>query len=273
WTLFKENRQRHFVILNVQEQAHTEFISDLQTYFSACSDKQALVFVHGFNVTFAAAVFRTAQIAADLNFPGAPILFSWPSKATLSPTGYTHDETQARWTLPDLRAFLELLAEHSGATTIHLLAHSMGNRALTEALCQIGIAAANAGSALFNEIILTAPDIDSDTFTRDIAPAVLPTAKRVTLYASSNDEALKFSKAVHGYHRAGESGENVIVLPGVDTVDVSMLDTNLLGHSYYGDNRSVLSDMFNLIKGEPAAGRFGLRKHARGQQHYWVFQP
>jgi esterase/lipase superfamily enzyme len=40
--------------------------------------KQAFVFVHGFNVSFENALRRTAQIAYDLNFDGAPFLFSWP---------------------------------------------------------------------------------------------------------------------------------------------------------------------------------------------------
>jgi hypothetical protein len=167
WNLFREDRKKHYTIVDVSEHIRDEFASDLRTYVNACELPQAMVFVHGFNVNFADAVFRTAQIAADLNFPGAPILFSWPSKGVLSPVGYTHDETQARWTLPDLRNFLEMVAEQSGASTIHLLAHSMGNRALTDALCQIGLDAGRRSAAIFNELILTAPDIDADTFTRD----------------------------------------------------------------------------------------------------------
>ena len=273
WDLFREDRKKHFTIPGIVECDRDNFVSDLRTYINACRTEQALVFVHGFNVTFADAVLRTAQIVADLNFLGAPIVFSWPSKGVFSPIGYIHDETQVRWALPDLRTFLEIVVEQSGATTIHLLAHSMGNRALTDALCLIGAAAAQRSPAIFNELILTAPDIDAETFTRDIAPVFTPTAKRVTLYASSNDRALKFSKRIHGYTRAGESGSRIVLVKGIDTIDVSSVDTSLIGHSYYGGNRSVLSDMFNLINGQPAAGRFGLRKRTRRLQDYWVFQP
>src|SRR5207302_2856729 len=127
---------------------------------------------HGFNVTFVDAVYRTAQISADLHFSGAPILFSWPSQGALSPLGYTRDETEARWALSDLRAFLELLVAQSGADTIHFIAHSMGNRLLTEAL--VPMAATLKRMPAFNELVLTAPDIDADTFVKDIAPAILP---------------------------------------------------------------------------------------------------
>jgi len=51
----------------------------------------------------------------------------------------------------------------------------------------------------------------------------------------------------------------------MDTVDVSNLDTDLVGHSYYGDSRSVLSDMFDLLStGLPPGKRFGLRAVSQG---------
>ena len=274
WTFYRENPERHYILANVEESAGKDaFSRGLREYIGNCAVRQALVFVHGFNVTFADAVYRTAQIAADLNFRGAPILFTWPSKGSLNPLGYTHDETQARWALPDLRAFLELIAEQSGAEAIHLLAHSMGNRALTDALCQIAASTARRSRAPFHELMLTAPDIDADTFVREILPAILPTSARITLYASSNDRALAFSKTVHGYPRAGESGDGLVLLDGVDTIDVSSVDTNFVGHFYYGDNRSVLADLFNLMQGQAAERRFGLRARQKNARQYWVFQP
>jgi esterase/lipase superfamily enzyme len=39
---------------------------------------QALIFVHGYNMSFDNAARRAAQIAYDINFDGATFLFSWP---------------------------------------------------------------------------------------------------------------------------------------------------------------------------------------------------
>jgi esterase/lipase superfamily enzyme len=126
---------------------------------------------------------------------------------------------------------------------------------------------------MFNEVVLTAPDIDAEVFINDIAPAVVKTARRVTLYASSNDEALIISKKVHGYPRAGDSGSQLVVVPGIDTVDVSAVDTSLLGHNYYGDNSSVLTDIFELLNdSKPADQRQWLRAERSGLLKYWVFQ-
>ena len=65
-----------------------------------------------------------------------------------------------------------------------------------------------------------------------------------------------------------------MVLPGVDTIDATKVDTGLLGHSYYGDNRSVLSDLFSLVRYDlPPEQRFGLIRHTLRQEIYWAFVP
>ena len=42
-------------------------------------ESSLLLFVQGFNVTFAGAALRTAQLAHDLHFPGKVKAYSWPS--------------------------------------------------------------------------------------------------------------------------------------------------------------------------------------------------
>jgi hypothetical protein len=51
------------------------------------------------------------------------------------------------------------------------------------------------------------------------------------------------------------------------------VDTGFVGHSYFGDVRSVLSDMFYLIRdGKRAAQRFGLRVVESQDGHYRAFK-
>ena len=76
-------------------------------------------------------------------------------------------------------------------------------------------------------------------FVRDIAPSIIPSSRRVTLYASANDRALAFLKTVHGYLRAGDTGDDITILDGIDTVDVSAVDTNFIGHFYYGSTSAM----------------------------------
>jgi hypothetical protein len=78
---------------------------------------------------------------------------------------------------------------------------------------------------------------------------------------------------VHGYPRAGDTDDDLVVVPGVDTIDVSEVDTSLVGHSYYGANSSVLADLFDLLhQSKPPEERQWLREEYLGDSRYWVFQ-
>ena len=267
---FEEDPRRHVVLLGVEEQPAETFFADLRARVEASRRKEAFVFVHGFNFTFEEAAHRTAQLAYDLKFDGAPVFFSWPSQGDV--LQYSVDETNVVWAVPHLKEFVTGVARRSGAEAVHLIAHSMGNRALTSALQSLSYEMEDE-PPMFREVVLTAPDIDADVFRRDIAPAIVTTADRVTLYASSNDEALKLSKTIHGYRRAGDSGDQLLVIPGMDTIDVSTVDTSLLGHDYYGDNTTVIADMLDLInESKPAQLRRWLKPMQLGELMYWVFQ-
>jgi esterase/lipase superfamily enzyme len=231
-----------------------------------------LVFVHGFNVSFEDAARRTAQMASDLKFDGAPVFYSWPSQADW--WKYRVDEKNVALSVDQLKSFLLAIAERSDADTINLVAHSMGNRVLTDALKEIDVAATER-KQLFNQVILAAPDIDADIFRQRIAPAIVTKAKHVTLYASSKDLALVASRTFNsGDPRAGDAGGNLVVYPGIETIDVSAIDSSLLGHSYYGSSVSVLSDIEFLLRDQPASSRkFLAPVSLQGDLTYWLFEP
>ena len=275
WRLeFRENPDKHIVLLSVNQMQEPDFFSVLSQAVNNSGEKSAFVFVHGFNVSFAEAARRTAQLAVDLQFDGAPIFYSWPSKGKLSMAGYRHDANNIALSAIHLEKFLVDVAAKSKARALHLIAHSMGNRALTEALDKIALKMKAKQSPVFNEVVLTAPDIDADLF-KQIALNFRKAAKRVTLYASSNDVALVRSKKYQGnYPRAGHTGDGIVIVEDIDSIDASEVDTSLIGHSYYGDNDSVLSDLFYLLKdGKPPGKRFGLVEKECSAGKYWAFRP
>lgn len=266
---FRPNPKKHVIMLDVAVLRERSFYSEVARRVSEADERGAFVFVHGFKTSFSEAIRRTGQLAYDLGFDGAPIAFSWPTAGTT--LGYSADESTIEWSIPFVQNFLEQIAERSAARKLHLIAHSMGSRALSRALEQIGLRR-DLALPVFSQIILAAPDIDIGTF-RQLSGALRPTGDRVTLYASSSDWAIRLSERLHQAPRAGSTAGEVLVVKGVDTIDVSSVDTGLMGHSYYGDKRSVVADMFNLIRNElPPASRPGLRKAAiRGGLEYWVF--
>jgi esterase/lipase superfamily enzyme len=266
-TLNVPDQTKHVMLLNVTPLANDAFMTALRGQVERSAGKEAFVFVHGYNVSFRDAVQRTALLAYDLKFDGAPITFSWPSRGDAKK--YFADEATVEYSIPDLETFLRTVSA-SGATKIHLIAHSMGNRALLRALANLharGEAPANLGQTVF-----TAPDVDRDVFTqlvsvlRDLAP-------RLTLYASSKDKAIRASRKVHDAPRAGEGGRRILIVNGVDSIDASALDTSFLNHSYYAENKSVISDLFELIHSgrEPAARICLAKRQRRGGGDYYVF--
>jgi hypothetical protein len=62
----------------------------------------------------------------------------------------------------------------------------------------------------FGQIVLTAPDVDADSF-RILARNFRLISERTTLYASASDEALALSKQYQGYQRAGDVGRRLSV--------------------------------------------------------------
>ena len=85
---------------------------------------RVVVFVHGYNTRFEAAVFQFAQLAHDMNAEVAPILFSWPSRGRL--LHYVYDRESANFSRTDLADFLRVIAKNPRVTDIVVLAHSMG---------------------------------------------------------------------------------------------------------------------------------------------------
>jgi esterase/lipase superfamily enzyme len=268
---FRETPEKHVILDRVVRQGDDEFYDDLETRIQQSPAKQAFVFIHGYNVEFENAVKRTAQIAFDLKFSGAPICYSWPSQGGLAE--YTRDESNVTWTVTHLEHFLNQVVHRTGARTVHLVAHSMGNRALVQALERMALQQ-NPPEPMFGQLVMAAPDVDAAEFRDRYAPAVTRMARHVTLYASANDRALVASTKVHGHTRAGLSGDSMTVIPGIDTVDVSPIDTSLIGHSYYGDNPLMIQDMQALVElSKPAANRPWLEQMARSPSlAYWVFR-
>ncbi|MFE7384274.1 alpha/beta hydrolase [Streptomyces zhihengii] len=272
WLLrFRSSPERDVVLGGTTELTAEGFGQEARSLLDGSGPRRLLVFVHGYNVGFGAAAVRTAQIAYDLGFTGVPVLYSWPSRGGV--LSYEEDANNARWTVPHFQDFLRRTLTGCGADEVHVIAHSMGNRVLTEALAGLDGTALPAGAAQLGNVVLAAPDVDADVF-RQVAPALVGQARRTTLYASSRDRALRMSRRLAGYPRAGQSGEGIVVVEGVDTVDATALDTGLMGHSYIGDHSSILSDVHAVLHhGTPPAGRFGLTAVEHRDGAYWEFLP
>lgn len=115
----------------------------------------ALLFIHGFNNKYEDSVFRLAQIVHDSGMQATPILFTWPSRASLF--GYEYDKESTNYSRTALEQSLRILAADSQVKDITILAHSMGTWLAMESLRQMGIRDGRVNSKIHN-VILASPD-------------------------------------------------------------------------------------------------------------------
>jgi len=232
-----------------------QFFGELRQQVARSRQKDLLVFVHGFNVDFDSAAIRLAQIAKDLPFNGAIVAYSWPSQGGIG--SYRDDGLVVQQSIPAFRQFLEEITRQLPVDTrVSIVVHSMGNRLVLRTLAQLD----ETTQPRFQHVVFCAPDVGVEEF-QEKAPLAIKQCRHATLYTCMNDSALIASAKVNREERAGGSMVPTIV-PGIDTVECAVIETSILGHSYYGSNKFILRDLFAILKeDQPAEKRSWLKPH------------
>jgi esterase/lipase superfamily enzyme len=257
-------------LLCVDRLEHDVFWRQVQQQLadSAPDDRDAVVFIHGYNVDFEQAALRTAQIGFDLQIRGAMAFYSWASRGDW--TRYLADEAAVELDETPIAEFLGAMAQNCRARRVHVIVHSMGNRAVLRAVHQIAQQAQHRSGVRFGQIILAAPDVDTRKFL-ELCGAYRQLSEQTTLYVSERDVAAEASRWLHDFPRAGLMPP-VTIAPGIHTVNAVNADITLLGHGYVAECRDVISDIHAAIRhGAAPRERFGLREKATlNGEPYWI---
>ncbi|BBM86576.1 S8 family serine peptidase [Candidatus Uabimicrobium amorphum] len=267
---FRENIDKHFILKSVQPLNDASFINGIRS-----RTREALIYIHGFNVSFQEGVFTTAQVGWDLGFDGTLIMFSWPSNGRV--LNYDSDAKDAKESIDEFVTFLSKIKKEGNFTAINIIAHSMGNRVMTNGFVSL-LENDQISQPITNNIILAAPDMNVDTFKNEVLPKFQGASKRVTLYASSNDKALRISRSpiYNNTSRLGLGGASIFVARGIDTIDASNVSTTFSGHSYFSNSKNVIIDMRMILRDKSPQQRRVLhqnylRKSKQGVI-YWAFK-
>lgn len=226
----------------------------------------ALVFVHGYNVAFADALFTVSQIVSATNYPGRVYMYSWPSaRSTL---GYIGDMDNAEQAEPFLQSFMRLLMRDADIDEIDVLVHSMGSQSVLRALSALRSVfetqrqgRSRPKDIRIGQIIFAAPDVAMPVFDQKIQ-RIAPFADRVTVFVSSTDAALLASTLLRsGASRMGEldgsTGQpRLIEIKNVHIIDATgperwwRLDRILFGqgHDYFAQSPAVLKDIRRILE-------------------------
>lgn len=191
------NPEVDFAVADISlHRARAAFVQDLKASLRdrPAGRRTVLVYVHGFNVTFAEGLYRTAQIARDWQIDRIPAYFSWPS--TLSPVDYARDQRASLQARPDLHSFLEALVD-AGAEGIILLGHSLGAGLVLETLADLQSFGDTRIRQSIDGVFLASPDMGVDHF-RALAGSILSLPDPFVIFSSSEDWILRLSSLRHG---------------------------------------------------------------------------
>jgi hypothetical protein len=252
----------------------SEMFQELRAAMSQGRD--LLIFIHGYNVSWRAAVGSALALQEMINRPGAGVgqrgpamvvLFSWPSDGSMLPfAAYKSDRTEAAASgyaigrgLLKLRDYLADLSKQEYCwSNVNVLCHSMGNYVLQNALRRIE---EHAGGGqlprIFDQAFLCSADVDETVLEPGQPMAKLVQLSRETsVYHNRGDTALYISDYTKGNpDRLGSNGTaNPNALHrSVQQIDCSKIVGGLVEHSYFldgGINRDIRLSLDGLPQGD-----------------------
>jgi esterase/lipase superfamily enzyme len=239
--------------------------------------RNLLVFIHGFDNSFEDALTRAAfnrEFLAASGLPGTDttvLAFSWPSLGQIIgfpilDSDYLHDQKMAQASGTHLMSFFAhiaplLAAARANGNRTYLLAHSMGNFALQNAVANWFLQG-NGKGQLFDAAVLAAGDCGFDAFRQQNLAGLSGLSllsSKICIYYSGNDDVLQLSAVVNGLQRLGQNGpqgrDNPANFPAptysmYDATEVTDYDRNpLTSHQYYRLSPTVRAQIASDMTG------------------------
>ena len=213
-------------------------------------DREAVVFVHGYNTNFAEGLYRQAQISYDFGTRGISVNYTWPSAGDFR--AYAYDRESALFARDGLEQTLTSLAR-TNVSRIIVVGHSMGAQVLMETLRQMAIRGAPGFFHKLTAVVLLAPDLDIDVFPTQAMP-VADLGIPMYVFVSSRDRALRLSSFLRGNTaRLGSISDasGLGDLP-ISVIDISQVEANndRMQHFKAGSSPTVIA----LFAGMGTAG-------------------
>jgi esterase/lipase superfamily enzyme len=271
---------RHF-------EAKAALQGEVERRLAQAPKKELMLYVHGFNESFATAAFTAAELCHFLGREQVCAFFTWPASTTGNfLISYTTTTESADYAVAHLKKTIRTLASTPGLERLQLLAHSRGTALTLRAVSELVTEAIAAGKEpidlyKIDNLVLFSPDIDVDIAGQQITGflsdpelmTVWPEGRlprvlqgRLTIYASPEDRALLVSRILfRSRNRVGQLRPEDIpdkaqryfeAVGRIDLISYEGKRTDLFGHSYFTTNPQVSSDLIQLIRygkklGEP----------------------
>jgi esterase/lipase superfamily enzyme len=146
---------------------------EVQRQLAAAPSEEVLLYVHGFNETFATAAYTAAELCHFLGREQVCAFFTWPASSSGNfLTSYTTTES-ADFAVEHLKKSILVLGMAPGVAGLQILAHSRGTALALKAVRELGLEAIAAGKEAvdlykIDNLVLLSPDIDVDIAAQQI---------------------------------------------------------------------------------------------------------
>ena len=191
---------------NVRALDKEVFVAQLRRLVEESPHRGLLVIVHGFREAFPSALRKTAFVGHILDINSPVLVFDWPGNQGSSLRGYRRALKVAEESGAELARTLELIINDIQPEKLWLMANSMGAQVVADAFGLMYEDAALADAEKeFEDVVLTAPDVDHEEFDSQFKEEINALTRNFTVYVSSNDRALLISRIINSGRRRGQS--------------------------------------------------------------------
>ncbi len=251
-------------------------------------DKNITIYVHGANTNIYRACAQAAQYHHFTGQNSVVLVYLWPSAENL--LGYGKDTRHALKSAPAFARLLTLLAAHTNAHSVNILAYSAGAQIVSPAMEILGRESAGEQrkELRLGKIYYAAADIGFATFVRHLQ-RYFDMPRSTTLAINMSDSVLALSARRNRESRAGspDTGDlspadeqwvrDASEAPGLSILSVSAETVSGLSsrsHDFWYSHPWVSSDVLTQFIFHKSPHQRGLVETTMDESlHYWVFPP
>ena len=244
------------------------FLAGLEPHY-VHGGRRVLLFVHGYNTTFAEAAATLACMHHHQGRRGAAVLFSWPAGTEV--LRYLHEQDLAKLSSNALARLISQLSGPGRVERIDVVVNSTGGSMLMRALHHLEETVGRERMTEFKlgNVVLAAPDVDLESFVGSDLDLLTASTRRTVVYTNREDRALGLSGWWSGGLRLGRI-EHLSEIQraalqarqgAIELIDITELPgpkdaDGVTRHGAWYANPLVVTDLLLfLLGGQPAESR------------------
>ena len=213
--------------------SRSDFVTRLRMRLADSPDPRsgAIVYVHGYGVSFGLGITQGSDIGHRISHTGAMVAFAWPahasvvawpSAAAVVSRAYRDDSATAAASHDAFLSAVSTVREAAGTQSTTVIGHSLGGQLVTEALTRPGARRDTLVKQPLTALVLFAADVNLARLRDSLASTLAAVASRRIVYASDDDLMMDMSRFINKSERAGEATPSLqLTARGFEVVDVT----------------------------------------------------